>query len=195
MIGIGALSTRGSKDHSNNSRQLRLDDIMRTSHSIHDSSVLPILRITDALTLQTNWAVVQQQFIDVAGRIAALAAEVSDPNSARTLQDLGAALAGLDGALGSNVSLRLDPSAATAADLVEQSKHTVLERYQQLEAAIRRSLYLRVRPPDNTGQGTLITTEIRDCEVTVGIWSISVAAWPRESPVRLCTAGLRLTSR
>jgi hypothetical protein len=68
---------------------------------------------------------------------------VSDPNSARTLQDLGAALAGLDGALGTTVSPRLDPSAATAADLVEQPQHTVLERHQQLEAGISRSLYLR----------------------------------------------------
>jgi hypothetical protein len=142
VIGIGALLTRGSKNQPDNSRQLRLDDVMRTSRSIHDTSVLSILQTIDAATLQTNWAVAQQQFLDLEGRIAGLVAEVSDPNTARILQDLGAAVAGLRGALGSNVSLRLDPSAA--GDLVEQSGRTVLERNQQLDAAISRSLYVRL---------------------------------------------------
>jgi hypothetical protein len=144
VIGIGALLTRGHKDQPDNSRQLRLDDIMRTSRSIHDSSVLSILSIADPVTLQTSWAAAQQQFLDLEGRIAGLVVAVPDPNAARTLQDLGAAVAGLQGALGSNVSLRLDPSVATAADLVEQSKRTVLERNEQLEAAINQALYLRI---------------------------------------------------
>jgi len=144
VIGIVALLNRGSKDPVDNSTQMRLDDITRASRSIHDSSVLSMLRATDDVTLQTGWAVTQQQFVDVQGRISALAAQVTDPTKQRTLQELGAAVAGLQGALGSNVGLRLDPSTADQTDLIEQSRRTVLERNEQLEAATNRAIHLQL---------------------------------------------------
>jgi hypothetical protein len=143
LVGIVAFLRRGDDEPGNDSKPQRLADITRASRSIHDSTVIRLLQTTDAVTLQSGWGVAQQQFVDLEQRIAALTAEVGDPAGQQTLQQLGAALDGLRGALSSYVALRVDPASAQQTELVQQSQQSVLARNQQLDAAVNQASYLQ----------------------------------------------------
>ena len=121
-----------------------LDDITRTCRSVHDSSVLSLLQATDPVALQSGWAAAQRQLVDLEGRISYLAADISDPANLRTVQELGASVTGVRGALESSVGLRMEAAASGQADLIEASNRTVLYRSEQLESALQRALYLRL---------------------------------------------------
>lgn len=142
LVGIVAFLRRDDEP-ANDSKPQRLADITRASRSIHDSTVIRLLQTTDPVTLQSGWGVAQQQLGDIEQRIVALTVEVADPAGQQTLQQLGSALAGLQGALASYVGLRVDPASAGQTDLVQQAQQTVLARNQQLDVAITQATYLQ----------------------------------------------------
>jgi hypothetical protein len=146
VAGIVALFSRRSKGQSvdTSSKQRLLDDITRTCRSVHDTSVLSLLQATDSVTLLSGWGAAQRQLVDLEGRISSLAVGLTDPANLRSVQELGAAVTGVRGALESNVGLRMEAGASGQADLIEASNRTVLYRSEQLESALQRALYLRL---------------------------------------------------
>jgi hypothetical protein len=146
VIGATALTSRRStsRNQTRTTNQRRLDDITRASRSIHDSAVLSVLQTSDPARLQAMWGAGRAQLLDLESRIASLTPLLSEDSQQRTLHELGQAVAGVRGALESNVGLRLDPEGAGQAELIAASNRTVLYRSEQLEAALQQALYLTV---------------------------------------------------
>jgi hypothetical protein len=94
--------------------------------------------------LQSTFAAARNQLIDLEGRATALAAELSDEAARRALHDLGLAVAGVRGALETNVGLRVDPEGPGHGELIDASNRTVLHRSDQLESALQQVLYLEL---------------------------------------------------
>ncbi len=94
--------------------------------------------------LQSTWAAARTQLVDLESRVASLTPQLSEEGQRQSLNQLGMAVAGVRGALESNVGLRLDPEAEGQGDLIEASNRTVLYRSEQLESALQQVLYLRV---------------------------------------------------
>ena len=146
VIAIAAMTSRRSRrrDEEHTSDQHRLDDVTRRSRLIHDSAVPSVLQATDSTALQTTWATVRSQLIDVETEIESFTRSVPDDGARTALHELGLAVAGVRGALEANVGLRSDAANADRADLLDSSTQTVLMRNEQLESALQHVLYLHV---------------------------------------------------
>jgi hypothetical protein len=146
IAGLVAAMSRRSPDEANDggSNQRALDDITRSCRSIHDSSVIAVLQAGDPTALQATWGPARSQLVSLEGRISYLVANLSDPAAQRTVSELGSAVAGVRGALDSNVALRIGADTPGQAGLVEASNKTALNRAEQLELALQQALYLRL---------------------------------------------------
>jgi hypothetical protein len=144
VIGAASLASRRTRrrNQQRTTYQQRLDDITRGCRSIHDSAVLSILQTSNPVMLQSTFAAARNQLIDLEGRASTLAAELSDESARRSLHDLGLAVAGVRGALETNVGLRVDPEGPGQGELIDASNRTVLHRSDQLESALQQVLYL-----------------------------------------------------
>ena len=109
-----------------------------------DSAVLSILQTSNPAMLRSTFAAARNHLMDLEGRATALATELPDGSDRRQLYDLGLAVAGVRGALETNVGLRLDPAEPQQGELIESSNRTVLYRSEQLESALQKILYLEL---------------------------------------------------
>ncbi len=146
VIGAALLASRRTRrrDQQRTTHQRRLDDIVRECRSVHDSAVLSILQTSNPAMLQSTFAAARNQLIDLEGRATALATELPDESDRRQLNDLGMAVAGLRGALETNVGLRVEPNEPQQGELIDSSNRTVLHRSEQLESALQQVLYIRL---------------------------------------------------
>ncbi|MGI9623477.1 MAG: hypothetical protein ACR2PK_11620 [Acidimicrobiales bacterium] len=112
----------------------RLGQITGNARWIHDQGSADVMRATDPQQLRSVWNDTRTRMVDLEGNIATQAATVKDPTTQQALTNLQSSVAGLRGALESDVSTRLDE---TADDSLRQSSgQTVYSRRQQLQAAI-----------------------------------------------------------
>ena len=146
VIGAALLASRRTRrrDQQRTTHQRRLDDIVRECRSVHDSAVLSILQTSNPAMLQSTFAAARNQLMDLEGRATALATELPDESDRRQQNDLGLAVAGLRGALETNVGLRVDPAEPQQGELIDSSNRTVLYRSEQLESALQQVLYIRL---------------------------------------------------
>jgi hypothetical protein len=144
VIGAASLASRRTRrrNQQRTTHQQRLDDITRGCRSVHDSAVLSILQTSNPAMLQSTFAAARSQLMDLEARAAALATELPDESARRALHDLGLAVAGVRGALETNVGLRMDPEGPGHGELIDASNRTVLYRSEQLESALQQVLYL-----------------------------------------------------
>jgi hypothetical protein len=138
IFGATALATNrsGSKQAARASLARRLGEISGRARWVHDQGSIDVLRVSDPDQLRSLWNDVRVGMVDLEGTIAALAPSVGDAGLIQSLSYLGQSIAGLRGALESNVALRLDPGAAGQAELLEQSNRAVFERRQQVQAVL-----------------------------------------------------------
>ncbi|MFV2039629.1 MAG: hypothetical protein ACC660_05255 [Acidimicrobiales bacterium] len=147
LLGLGALAiillvTSLASNHSDSkqagrsSLNARIGEITGGTQWVHDQGSMDVLRVSDPSQLRGVWNGVRARMVDLEGNVAAFAASVPDPGLGQSLSYLGQSLAGLRGALESNVSLRLDPNAAGQDIMLQNSTQTVYDRRQQLQAAI-----------------------------------------------------------
>jgi hypothetical protein len=134
----------GNQASDGGANQRRLDDITRSCRSIHDSSVLTLLQTSDPVMLRSAWGAASQQLVGLETQISYLVPELSGTADLRPVQELGVAVAGVRGALESNVGLRLDTQMPDQTDVIEASNRTVLYRSEQLESALQQVLYVRL---------------------------------------------------
>jgi hypothetical protein len=114
----------------------RLGEIVGSARWIHDQGSIDVLRVSDPRQLASTWDGVRERIIDLEANVSGLGSQVSDRGLQQALSRLGQTAAGLRGALGSSVSLRLGSDAADQADLIQSARRTVDERRQQFGQAI-----------------------------------------------------------
>jgi hypothetical protein len=112
-----------------------LDRVVGGTRWVHDQGSIDVLSTSNPEQLRSVWTTVRDRIVNLEGEAATLAAGVPNSNLERSLSYLTECLAGLRGALESNVSVRLD-SGAGRDDLVAASNQAAYDRRPQLMAAI-----------------------------------------------------------
>ncbi len=129
---ISGRSKRSGNEMVERSRQV--NEVISRSRWVHDQATMTVLATTDPTTLQSTWAAVQAQLIDLEASIAA--SRSGDPVLDSEMAQVGRSVGDLRGALAADVALRLT-SQGQQLELVEASRRTVLQRNDDLERALR----------------------------------------------------------
>lgn len=112
-----------------------LDRVIGGTRWVHDQGSLEVLNSSSPDQLRSVWMSVRDRIVDLEAETATLSAGVTNSRLERSLSYLGQCLAGLRGALESNVAARLDSGADREAK-VEGWNQAVYDRRPELLAAI-----------------------------------------------------------
>ena len=102
-----------------------------------------MLRATEAHQLQAAWLTLRARSIDLETRGAALAGATDDREAREMIMQLATNVAGLRGALETNVSLRLDEHAAAQTALIDDTTRSVYQRRQDVHMDLTRLSAMR----------------------------------------------------
>lgn len=138
IAGGAALMSGRSNDHRQQQArtQQRRDQIVGGCRWAHDQAALTVLSTNDPAMLRSTWTTIERQLLDLESSIATAQAEADggvDPDVAAA----GRAVAAVRSALAADVTVR-SSSSSPAAEMVAQSRQTVLDRNRDLEAATAR---------------------------------------------------------
>ena len=143
LIAVLARRSRGGSPAAS-AQQVRLDAILRSGRTMHDSTMLTVLQPHEPAGLQSVWGIAQRELVELEAQISSLVSEVPDAAALAVLQQLGSAVTGVRGALEANVGLRLSGQGQDQTGVVDASTQTALSRRTQLDAALQQAGYLRL---------------------------------------------------
>ncbi len=138
IIGVTSAATNHSDKKQAQRRNLntRLRDVSSGCRWVNDQALPAVLQATTADQLNYAWGNARRHMVDLEGKIATLAAGTGDSSLDQSLSMLGQSLAGLRGAVESNVNLRLRPDAHEQQAAIQASSQTVTQRRHQLDDAL-----------------------------------------------------------
>lgn len=145
VMGIVALTTNHSekKKAAQAAQQRRVGELVGLGRWIHDQGSVEVLRATEAHQLQAAWLTLRARSIDLETRGAALAGATDDREAREMIMQLATNVAGLRGALETNVSLRLDEHAAAQTALIDDTTRSVYQRRQDVHMDLTRLSAMR----------------------------------------------------
>ncbi len=143
LIAVFARRSRGGPQAAS-AQQVRLDAILRSGRTMHDSTMLAVLQPHEPAGLQSVWSIAQRELVELEAQSSALAATTADAAALAVLQQLAAAFTGVRQALEANVGLRLSGQGEDQTAVVDASVQTALSRRTQLDAALQQAGYLRL---------------------------------------------------
>ncbi len=137
---IGATSAATSRAEANASRRQelgrRLREITSGCRWISGRAATDVLVATTADQLRLSWGTARAHMVDLEGKIAVVAGATGDRSLDSSLSTLGESLAGLRGALESNVALRLRPDAMEQGAAIQASTEIVTRCRHQVDNAV-----------------------------------------------------------
>ncbi|MGI9645530.1 MAG: hypothetical protein ACR2O6_09505 [Ilumatobacteraceae bacterium] len=138
IIGITSAATNRSDKKNAQKRNLnnRLRDVTSGCRWVNDQALPSVLQATTSDQLNYAWGSARKHMVDLEAKIANLAAGTGDSSLDRSLSALGQSVAGLRGAVESNVNLRLQPDANAQQAAIQASAQTVTQRRQQVDDAL-----------------------------------------------------------
>jgi hypothetical protein len=138
IAGLVAVLSGRSRDRRQQQAQTqhRRDQIVGGCRWAHDQAALTVLSTNDPAMLRSTWATVERQLLELESNIAAAGAH-TDGGVDADFATVGRAVSALRGALAADVAAR-SGSATPAADIVAQTRQTVLARNIELDAATTR---------------------------------------------------------